>query len=90
MDFPKYCINPTFIWINENHNCIKVIKNQNDEPIYLNGTEAILWRSIWQGFPLVVWEQLAQEENTPILSTIQTWITLGMIVEETNQWLTSF
>lgn len=83
MDCTKYRINPNVIWVNESHNCIKVLITKYDDPIFLHGIEAVLWRSIWQRFPLVVWEHLAQEENTPIFSIIQNWITLGMIVEET-------
>lgn len=84
MNCSKYRISPKIVWLNDHHNAVKVFTTLFDPPIHLNGVESILWRAIWQRFPITSWEKLAQEENTPIYSTITHWIALGLIEEENH------
>jgi hypothetical protein len=81
MDDTKYHINPNVVWVDEPPGQIKVLPNAFDDPFYLRGIDAILWRSIWQGFPIVIWRQLALEEGKAIHEIIQRWIASGLIEE---------
>lgn len=80
----KYKINPNIAWINEAKGESVLVVPKNKQRIYLKGIEAILWRSIWQGLSLEIWEATSKEIGKDINKILIEWLSAGWIIKAEN------
>lgn len=75
----KYQINPDIIWVNESKGRIVLIIPDKRESICLNGFDAAMWRSIWQGISPLIWKHPVEEQANNAMDTLKAWINAGLI-----------
>ena len=75
----KYQINPDIIWVNESNGRIVLIMPDIRESICLNGFDAAMWRSIWQGISPLMRKHPIEEQANNAMDTIKEWIKAGLI-----------
>jgi len=78
---PRYQLNPKIAWVNESHDRIYMIHHETSERVFLEGTDVILWRCIWQGFPHQICENITNNQDLLILNKLDQWLETGLIVE---------
>ncbi len=77
----RYEINPEIVWNNELKGRVLVIDIQKEEQFWLSGYDAVMWRSIWQGFSPLIWKPQVEESGCDPIEILNGWIKTGLINE---------
>ena len=79
----RYEIHPAAAWVQEDHGQIALLPAGDHRVIHLDGLEAILWLTLWQGYSPDLWQELAEENGLVIAHVLADWEKAGYLRRET-------